>query len=56
MENQKINKEDGKEKKVGIIPTSELKGSDADKAYADESPKTEEEGKQTNGSDADSND
>lgn len=53
METKSKNNNEKKEKKVGVVPASELKGSDADKAYADEAPKTAEEGKQTEGSDAD---
>lgn len=53
MENQPGKKENEKEEKVGVIPVLELEGTDADKAYDDETD-TKEEGQQRKGSDSDS--
>lgn len=49
-----MNKEtEKKEEKIGVVPADEIKGSDADKAYADDAPETEKQAKETKGSDAD---
>lgn len=55
MENQSKAEENKKEEKVGVIPASEIKGSDADKAYSEESQDTDAHAEQNKGADSNSN-
>ncbi|MDQ0637820.1 hypothetical protein QF042_001385 [Pedobacter sp. W3I1] len=52
MENKKTDIETENEDKVGVIPTSQIKGSDADSAHQDEDA-VEELAKQASKSDSD---
>jgi hypothetical protein len=56
MENEKNKKEDSKEEKAGVVPTEDIKGSDADSAYAGEETSVEELAEQQLGTDADADD
>jgi len=52
MENKSKAEEPKQEEKIGIVPASQIKGSDADKDHKDETPLREVK-KQVSGSDAD---
>ncbi|GGE41193.1 hypothetical protein GCM10011413_03830 [Pedobacter psychrotolerans] len=56
MENEKNKTEESKEKKVGVIPVDDLKGSDADGAYTGDEESPEELAKQQLGTDAETDD
>jgi len=56
MENEKNKTEESKEKKVGVIPADDIKGSDADGAYTGDEESPEEMAKQQLGADAESDD
>lgn len=53
MENVEPGKEEKNEKRIGVIPASELEGSDADYAYSDEDTNARENAEQSSGADAD---
>lgn len=52
MKNEKNKAEESKEKKVGVIPADEIKGSDADGAYTGDEESPEEMAKQQIATDA----
>ena len=56
MENEKKKKEDSKEEKAGLVPVDDIKGSDADSAYAGEENSAEELAEQQTGTDAETDD